>query len=109
MKRGDVVTAVSPGDYGKPRPALVVQSDLFNETHASVVVCPITSHLRPAPLFRVQLSPSKSNGLRETSQVMVDKIVAVKREKIRQTVGRIRDAELALVERALRLWLGLEG
>ena len=60
--RGDVVLVVAPGDHGKPRPATVVQSDLFNPTHASVVVCPITSDLADAPLFRVPTSPDTALG-----------------------------------------------
>src|ERR1017187_6373104 len=56
IMRGDVVVCAAPGDYGKPRPAVVVQSDLFNGTHASVVVCLITSHLEDAPLFRIPIA-----------------------------------------------------
>ena len=107
MKRGDVVVAIAPGDYGKPRPALVVQSDLFNETHSSIVVCPITSHLVDAPLFRMLLRPTTENGLVTESQVMVDKVMAVRRERIDRTVGRLMPAELAAVDEALQLWLGL--
>ena len=107
MKRGDVVIAVASGDYGKPRPALVVQSDLFNATHSSIVVCPITSHLVDAPLFRIILRPTTENGLRTESQVMIDKIMAVRRERIDRTAGRLTPAELAGVDGALQLWLGL--
>ncbi len=52
MRRGDVVLVAVPGDYGKPRPAVVIQTDLANETHASFVVCPMTSYIQDAPLFR---------------------------------------------------------
>jgi mRNA interferase MazF len=107
MNRGDVVFAAAPGDYGKPRPALVVQSDLFNETHSSIVICPITSHLIDAPLFRLTLRPTAGNGLATDSQVMVDKIMAVRRERIDRTVGRLTAAELTGVDEALQLWLGL--
>jgi mRNA interferase MazF len=65
LKRGDVVLVVASGDYGKPRPAVVVQFDLFNDTHASTTVCPVTSSLVAAPLFRVPLKPSKVNADRE--------------------------------------------
>lgn len=107
MKRGDIVIAVTLGDYGKPRPAAVVQSDLFNPTHASVTLCPITSHLVDAPLFRLSLQPTKDNGLEAPSQIMVDKITTVRAEKLRQTVGRLTGAELDTLNRALCLWLGL--
>ena len=102
-----MVVAAAPGDYGKPRPALVVQSDLFNETHSSIVVCPITSHLVEAPMFRLTLRPTTGNGLATESQVMVDKVMAVRRERIDRAVGRLTPAELAGVEEALQLWLGL--
>ena len=62
ITRGDVVLVVAPGDYGKPRPAVVVQSDLFNPTHASVVVCPVTSDLIDAPLFGSPSAPGPATG-----------------------------------------------
>jgi mRNA interferase MazF len=105
ITRGDVVVSSSPGDFGKPRPALVVQSNLFNPTHSSIVICPITSHLVDAPLFRVSISPSRENGLKTESQIMVDKITAVRREHIAKKIGRINEAEAASVERALAIWL----
>jgi mRNA interferase MazF len=59
LKRGDIVVVALPGDYGRPRPALIVQADLFNETHASVTVVPVTSTLVDAPLFRLTVEPSR--------------------------------------------------
>ena len=108
MRRGDIVTAAPPGDHGKPRPVLIVQSDLFNDTHASVVICPLTSQRVTAPLFRVEIAPSKDNGLETVSQVMVDKLMAVKRERIDKVIGRLSDGEMSIVDRALRLWLDVE-
>jgi len=70
--RGDFVTIAMQGDFGKPRPALVIQADQFSE-HATVTVLPVTSTLIAAPLFRVTVQPSAENGLRKPSQVMVDK------------------------------------
>src|SRR5262245_4818979 len=89
MTRGDVVVAFFGRDYGKPRPAIVVQSDGFNRTHASVVLCPITSDLMRAGIFRVPLSPSVENGLREESEIMVDKLGAVEKPKVRQRIGHL--------------------
>jgi mRNA interferase MazF len=66
MKRGDIVLCVIAGDYGKPRPALVIQSDLFNEVHPSLKLLPITSHLIDTPLFRIPLKASKTTGLKDT-------------------------------------------
>ena len=96
-----------PGDHGKPRPTLVVQSDLFNETHASVTVAPITSTLVDAPLFRLALEPSPLNGLRAVSQVMLDKITTVRRDRLGSTIGRVDDDTMQRVSRALVLWFGL--
>ena len=76
MKRGDLVTIALQGDYGKPRPALVVQSDLFSE-HPSVTILPVTSDLRKAPLFRIDVEPTAGTNLKNRSQVMVDKVQTV--------------------------------
>ncbi len=107
MKRGDVVLVVVPGDYGKPRPAVVIQTDLVNETHSSVVVCPVTSHLQDAELFRLTIEPSSDNGLQKTSQIMVDKILAVRKDKIRKGIGKIDEKLMIRLERSLAFWLGL--
>lgn len=82
MQRGDIVTCVLSGDYGKPRLAIIVQSDLFNPTHTSIVVCPITSHIIEAPLFRPLLTPNDLTGITVLSQIMIDKVTAIKSEKI---------------------------
>ena len=108
LKRGEIVIAVLAGDYGKPRPALVVQSDLFNATHASVLLCPITTDMRDLPLIRVTLKPNRGNGLKSVSQIMVDKVTAVSRDRIRQKAGRISAIRLEQVNRLLRIWLNLE-
>ena len=108
LKRGEIVIAVLAGDYGKPRPALVVQSDLFNATHASVLLCPITTDIRDLPLIRVTLKPNRGNGLKSVSQIMVDKVTAVSRDRIRQKAGRVSAIRLEQVNRLLRIWLNLE-
>ena len=100
------MTVALPGAYGKPRPALVVQSDLFDE-HPSVTILPVTGELRPTPLFRVDVAPSAANGLRKPSQVMVDKAQSVPREKLGEPFGRLEDDELLAVTRALALFLGI--
>jgi mRNA interferase MazF len=107
VKRGDVVTVAVQGDYGKPRPALVVQSDLFNTTHASVTIAPITTTIVDAPLFRVFAEPSPENGLQSISQIMVDKLTTVKRDKIGKRVGILEDETVQRVTRSLALWLGI--
>lgn len=105
MKRGDIVTVSLPGDYGKPRPALIIQSDLFNE-HPSVTVLPVTSHLRETPIFRITIEPSKENGLNKISQVMIDKAHTVNKEKVGKTFGKIDSKTLLIIDRALALFLG---
>ncbi len=107
MKRGEIVLVVVPGDYGKPRPAVVIQTDLVNDIHASIVVCPVTSHLQDAELFRLTVEPSPENGLQKISQIMVDKIVAVRRDKIQDAVGVIDEDLMIRVNRSLAFWLGL--
>jgi mRNA interferase MazF len=107
VKRGDVVIAVFSGDYGKPRPALIVQTDLANSTHSSLVLCPITSHLENAPLFRLEVTPSPENCLEKPCQIMVDKITTVRKDKVRQVIGRLDEDTMIRVNRSLALWLGL--
>jgi mRNA interferase MazF len=109
MKRGAVVVVAARGAYtGKPRPAVVVQSDLFNPTHASITICPITSDCVDAPLFRLTLPPGSRTGLRSVSQVMIDKIVSVPRGAISAEIGECDARELAAVEEGLRRWLGFD-
>lgn len=108
VKRGDIVLCVIAGDYGKPRPALVIQSDLFNAAHPSVTLLPITSHLIETPLFRIPLKASKANGLKQPSQVMVDKITAVRRDRIRERIGKVSPAMLTKIEESLLRFLGFD-
>ena len=107
MRRGDLVTVGAAGDYGKPRPAVIVQTDAFPESHVSVVVCQLTSELVDAPDFRVTIDPRPENGLRLTSQVMVDKPVTVRRERIGRKIGRLGHQDMARLSVALAFVLGL--
>jgi len=107
MNRGDVVLLADPGDYGMPRPAVVVQSDLFNETHVSLAVCLLTSDLQDAPLFRLTVEPTRENGLQVPSQIMVDKIVALRRDRIRARIGSLSKEMMFSLNRSLMLFLGL--
>ena len=106
MTRGDFVTIAMQGDFGKPRPALVIQSDQFN-AHATVTVLPVTGTLVAAPLLRVTVQPSLDNGLQKASQVMVDKAMTVKRDKVGQAFGHIEADALMEVERCLAVFLGI--
>ena len=109
IARGDIVLCVIAGDYGKPRPALVIQSDLFNEAHPSIALLPITSQLLDTPLFRIPIKASKASGLNQSSQIMVDKITAVRRDRIRERIGKISPTMLSQVEDSLQRFLGFEG
>ncbi|CAM5622791.1 hypothetical protein RLIN73S_04227 [Rhodanobacter lindaniclasticus] len=105
MTRGDFVTIAMQGDFGKPRPALVIQADPFNE-HATVTVLPVTGTLVAAPLFRITVQPIAENGLQKPSQIMVDKAMTVKRDKLGQPIGRIDADAMVEVERCLRRIFG---
>lgn len=106
MRRGEVVTIVLPGAYGKPRPAVIIQSDFFDAL-GSVTVLPITSALRAAPLLRIPVNPTDDNGLGKKSQVMIDKTQTVPRDKIGSTIGRLHSDILVEVNRALAMFLGI--
>jgi mRNA interferase MazF len=106
MQRGDLVSVAIQGDFGKPRPALVIQSSLF-ANHTSVTVLLTTSTLVDAPLMRVTVQASASNGLEKTSQIMIDKAMTLKREKIGSVLGCVNADELTQVERGLAVFLGI--
>ena len=106
MRRGEVVTVAVSGDTGKPRPALVIQSDLFEEL-PSVTLCLVTSELRAAPIFRVTVDPSPDNGLRRVSQIQVHKVLTVARERIGSTIGRLDDETMLKVNRSLAVFIGI--
>ena len=97
----------APGDYGKPRPALVVQSDSVNPTHPSVAVCLVTSELRQTPLFRIGVEPDSGNGLQKPSQVMVDKIVTIAQGKIAARIGALSAAKMREFDRAFAAFYGI--
>ena len=106
MTRGDIVTVSPPGAYGKPRPALVIQSDWLVETD-SILVCLLTSTFRDAPLYRLTIEPTAANGLRSVSQIMADKIIAMPRAKCSMPIGRLERDTLATLNRMLALVLGI--
>ncbi|EGK6859580.1 type II toxin-antitoxin system PemK/MazF family toxin [Salmonella enterica subsp. enterica serovar Glostrup] len=106
MKRGDLITVAMQGDFGKPRPALVIQADSFDGL-ATVSVLPVTGTLTTAPLLRVTVEPDKENGLRKASQVMIDKVITVKRDKTGEAFGRINANLMTEIERRLALFLGI--
>ena len=106
MRRGDLVTVAVAGDDGKPRPALVTQSDFLAETD-SVLVCLLTTTMRGAPLYRLSLPAGPDTGLHAPSQVMVDKIMAVRRDRCGAPIGRVDEAALVALGRVLALVVGI--
>lgn len=108
MKRGDVVTVALQGDYGKPRPALIIQSDFLSETD-SVLVCLLTTTRRDAPLYRLSLPAGEETGLHEDSQVMVDKIMAVRRDRCGAPIGQADKPTVLALGRLLAFMVGAAG
>jgi len=102
-----VVTVAASGDYGKPRPAVIVQTNALPSAHASVVICQMTSECSDAPDFRVSIEPTEKNGLRVRSQVMADKPVTVRRERIGPQVGHLDDKDVLRLNVALAFVMGL--
>ncbi len=106
MNRGDFVTVAMPGDFGKPRPALVIQSDLFL-AHGTVTVLLVSSLWVVAPLLRVCVAPDAANGLIKQSLVLVDMAMTVKRERLGPAFGVAGAAAMIEVERSLAVFLGI--
>jgi mRNA interferase MazF len=106
VKRGDLVNVAMPGDFGKPRPALVIQADQFTEV-GTVAVLLLSGTLVEAPLLRPTVQPTTGNGLRKPSQVMIDKIIAVRRDKLGSPFGHLDQDTMLSVTRSLAVFLGL--
>jgi mRNA interferase MazF len=108
MKRGDIVTVAIAGDYGKPRPAVVIQSDSLDKAD-NVLVCLITSTRRDTPFYRLDIEASAKTGLRNVSQIMIDKIMAVRRDKCGASIGKLAAAEILQLDRLLAVMTGIAG
>ena len=107
MKRGEIWTVAGGKDYaGKPRPVLIIQDDRFDRTN-SVTICAFTTDPTDAPLIRLLIQPSAGNGLREESRLMVDKITTVPKNKVGMYVGRLADADVVRLNRAVLVFLGI--
>ena len=108
MKRGDVAI-VAHGEFGRPRPAVIVQADELGDATTTVLVCPITSEVTERLPVRPVMEASAGSGLRRRSQIMTDKMVAVPRERVRQVIGTIDTGTRDRLDQALLLVLGLAG
>ena len=107
MRRGDVVTVAATGDYGKPRPAVIVQTDTLPVERASIVVCQMTSDGDDAQDFRVAVEPTTRNGLRTRSHVMADKLVTIRRARVGRKIGHLDGSDIARLNIALAFVMGL--
>jgi len=105
MRRGDLVTVAMLGDFGKPRPALVIQSDQFDST-ATVTVLLLSSTLADAPLIRLMVHPTPENSLSKPSQIMIDKAMTIRRDRLGEPFGHVDDETMISVNRSLALFLG---
>ncbi|WP_375394999.1 type II toxin-antitoxin system PemK/MazF family toxin [uncultured Sphingomonas sp.] len=106
MTRGDLVTIALSGDFGKPRPAVVIQSDQFDET-GTITVLLLSGTLVDAPLIRISVEPNPDNGLKIGSEIMIDKAMSVRRDKIGSTIGRLNADQMLAVTRALALFFAI--
>jgi len=106
VKRGDIIRIVLQGDFGQPRPAVIVQADNFSEI-PSLSVLPFSTDLRNVPDVRITIEPTAANGLLERSQIMVDKIATVSLKKVGQQIGHLSSIDMAAVDRVLAVFLGL--
>ena len=109
MRRGEIWTAAGGSGYaGKPRPVVIVQDDRFDATE-SVTICAFTTDPTDAPLFRLRVEPTVTNGLRETSSIMVDKLTTVHRSRLAKRVGKLADEDMVRMGRAVVVFLGFAG
>jgi mRNA interferase MazF len=108
LKRGDLIKAVLPGEYGKPRPCLVIQSDRLAKLD-SVILCPLTSDMATDGPTRFVVPAGGEGGLMVESLVMVDKVTAVSRSRCREHIGRLDAAMMQQVDAKLAFVVGLMG
>jgi len=105
VRRAEIWSVAGSGYAGNPRPALIVQDDRFDTD--SVTICPFTTDLTDAPLFRLEVQPTPSNGLQATSRLMVDKLTTVSRLRVGTRIGVLDDLDLTRLNRAVVVFLGI--
>lgn len=107
LKRGDIVLCSMSNDFGKVRPAVIVQNDSFVDVRDSVSLCPLTSQLIPDAVFRPTVLSNNKSGLDTTSQIMVDKLCSIKKSRVKEKLGSLDNNKIPELNEALKLWLGL--
>jgi mRNA interferase MazF len=107
VKRGDVVLVVVPSELGRPRPGVIVQANEFGDVLSTAFICPISSDVQEGLSLRPIIEANPSNGLRLRSQIMTDKMIALRRDRVRTVIGQIDADTSEQLDRALLLVLGL--
>ncbi|WP_308461465.1 type II toxin-antitoxin system PemK/MazF family toxin [Sphingomonas citricola] len=107
IRHGAIVMVAPAAGRDGERPGVVVQADLFNETHATITLCPLTSVIGGESLFRVAISPQEHTGLSVECEVQVDRITSVRRHRIVKVIGHASATRMEQVDQALRRWLTL--
>ena len=107
MKRGDVVLVVVPSELGRPRPGVIVQAAEFSKDLSTVFICPVSSDVQEKLPLRPIIEVETSNGLRLRSQIMTDKMIALRQDRVRQIIGHIDSETSEQLDRALLVVLGL--
>ena len=88
---------------GKIRPVIVVQTNLLNQVHPSVIICPITTQINhKAKILRIHLKRGEA-GLQSDSDIIVDQIRAIDNRRLREHLGEISDKNKQLLLNSLRL------
>jgi len=106
VKRGDIVLIVAPSELGRPRPGVIVQADEFKDL-TTIFVCPVSSDVQPNLPMRPTIEAKPSNGLRLRSQIMTDKMIALRRDRVRSVIGHLDSETTQQLDRALLVALGL--
>lgn len=107
LSHGAIVMIAPPAGEGAPRAGVIVQADLFNESHATITICPLTDVIGGETLFRVAISPQEHTGLSVECEVQVDRITSVRRHRIVKVIGHASPTRMEQVDQALRRWLNL--
>ena len=102
-----MVLVSGKGDYGKARPAIVVQADYLIDGLDSLTVCPLTSDVLNLGFVRVAVEPSAENGLKLPSDMMVDMLQTYPKTRVFGPIGRVTEMDIRRMDAALSFFLQL--
>jgi len=95
-------------EAGKVRPVLVIQTNLLNSVHPSVIVCPVTTKVeRESEILRVHLNKGSAN-LKVESDIMIDQIRAIDKRRLLNKVGELPKELHNIVKENIRIVLDIE-